>query len=166
MQPTFYDGQGVMVKNSSGFTSISEMDGVTVCVAQGTTTQGNAAAEAALRGLDWEIRSFRNVDGLQAALLADQCDGWSADPAVRRAPCHVPRRAHCVARGVLQRTARSRRRRRRQRVGPCGRDRRVRNHPGRGVRPHIGQRARRRRRHRSGAAAIHRFQRRRRSRNR
>ncbi|MEM8618215.1 MAG: transporter substrate-binding domain-containing protein [Actinomycetota bacterium] len=79
VQPTYYDGQGMMVKTSSGFTSISEMDGVIVCVPQGTTTEGNAAAEAAERGLDWEIRSFRNIDWLQEAFLADQCDGWSAD---------------------------------------------------------------------------------------
>ncbi len=46
VQPNFYDGQGMMVAADSGFASLADMDGVIVCVAQGTTTEGNAAAEA------------------------------------------------------------------------------------------------------------------------
>ena len=55
------------------------MDGVIVCVAQGTTTEGNAAAEAARLGLDWEVRPFEDADLIQAAFEAGQCDGWSSD---------------------------------------------------------------------------------------
>jgi general L-amino acid transport system substrate-binding protein len=55
------------------------MDGVIVCVAQGTTTEGNAAAEAAKLGVTWEIRAFEDVDLIQEAFLAGQCDGWSSD---------------------------------------------------------------------------------------
>jgi general L-amino acid transport system substrate-binding protein len=79
LQPTFYDGQGMMVAADSGFASVEDMDGVTVCVAQGTTTEGNAAAEATRLGLDWEIRPFADVDLIQEAFLAGQCDGWSSD---------------------------------------------------------------------------------------
>ena len=79
LQPTFYDGQGMMVASDSGFASIADMDGVIVCVAQGTTTEGNAAAEALRLGVSWEVRPFENVDLIQEAFIAGQCDGWSSD---------------------------------------------------------------------------------------
>ncbi len=76
---TFYDGQGMMVASDSGFMSIADMDGVVICVAQGTTTEGNAASEAQRLGLDWEVRAFADTDLLQQAFEAGQCDGWSSD---------------------------------------------------------------------------------------
>lgn len=76
---TYYDGQGMMVASDSGFTSIEDMDGVIVCVAKGTTTEGNAASEATRLGLDWEVRPFDDTDLIQEAFLAGQCDGWSSD---------------------------------------------------------------------------------------
>lgn len=79
MQPNFYDGQGMMVSADSGFASVGDMDGVIVCVAKGTTTEGNAAAEATRLGLAWEIRAFDDVNLIQEAFLAGQCDGWSSD---------------------------------------------------------------------------------------
>lgn len=79
LQTNFYDGQGMMVAADAGFASIDDMDGVIVCVAQGTTTEGNAAAEAARLGLDWEVRPFEDVELLQQAFEAGQCDGWSSD---------------------------------------------------------------------------------------
>lgn len=76
---TYYDGQGMMVASDSGFESVEDMDGVIVCVAKGTTTEGNAAAEAGRLGLDWEVRPFDDTDLIQEAFLAGQCDGWSSD---------------------------------------------------------------------------------------
>ena len=52
LHPTFYDGQGMMVAADSGFASIDDMDGTVICVAAGTTTEGNVATEFARRGLD------------------------------------------------------------------------------------------------------------------
>jgi general L-amino acid transport system substrate-binding protein len=79
LQPTFYDGQGMMVAADSGFASLADMNNVVVCVAQGTTTEGNAAAEAARLGVTWEVRPFADVDLIQEAFIAGQCDGWSSD---------------------------------------------------------------------------------------
>ena len=76
---TYYDGQGMMVSADSGFTSITGMDGVIVCVAKGTTTEGNAAAEASRLGVAWEVRPFDDNALIQEAFDAGQCDGWSAD---------------------------------------------------------------------------------------
>jgi general L-amino acid transport system substrate-binding protein len=79
LQPTFYDGQGMMVTSDSGYSKISAMDGAIICVAKGTTTEGNAALESSRLGLDWEIRSFDETDLILEAFLAGQCDGWSSD---------------------------------------------------------------------------------------
>lgn len=79
LQPNYYDGQGMMVAADSGFASIEDMDGVIVCVAQGTTTEGNAANEANRLGLDWEVQAFEDPELIQQAFEAGQCDGWSAD---------------------------------------------------------------------------------------
>jgi general L-amino acid transport system substrate-binding protein len=79
LQPTFYDGQGMMVASDSGFTQLSDMTDAIVCVAQGTTTEGNAAAEGTRLGLNWEVRAFESPDLIQEAFVAGQCDGWSSD---------------------------------------------------------------------------------------
>jgi general L-amino acid transport system substrate-binding protein len=55
------------------------MSNAVVCVAKGTTTEGNAAGESARLGLDWEVRPFDDTDLIQEAFLAGQCDGWSSD---------------------------------------------------------------------------------------
>jgi general L-amino acid transport system substrate-binding protein len=79
LQPNFYDGQGMMVEASSTYKSINDMKGATVCVAKGTTTEGNAALESSRSGLNWEVRAFDETDLLQEAFRAGQCDGWSSD---------------------------------------------------------------------------------------
>jgi general L-amino acid transport system substrate-binding protein len=79
LQPNFYDGQGIMVASDSGFASINDLDGVIVCVAQGTTTEGNAASEATRLGLEWEVRTFAEAELIQPAFEAGQCDAWSSD---------------------------------------------------------------------------------------
>jgi len=79
LQPNFYDGQGMMVTADSGYANVADMNGAVVCVAKGTTTEGNAALESSRLGLDWEVRSFDETDLILAAFLAGQCDGWSSD---------------------------------------------------------------------------------------
>ena len=46
---TFYDGQGILVRVADGVRSIGDLEGATVCVTTGTTTEGNLedAMEAA-----------------------------------------------------------------------------------------------------------------------
>jgi general L-amino acid transport system substrate-binding protein len=79
LHPTFYDGQGMMVGADAGFESIDDMEGAVVCVAGGTTSEGNVATEFASRGLAVEVQSFEDVDLLQEAFIAGRCDGWSSD---------------------------------------------------------------------------------------
>lgn len=79
LHPTFYDGQGMMVGADSGFESLDDMDGTVVCVAAGTTTEGNVRSEFDRRGLTVDVQSFDNVDLIQEAFIAGQCDGWTSD---------------------------------------------------------------------------------------
>ena len=79
LQPTFYDGQGMMVATDSGFTQLADMTDAIICVTQGTTTEGNAASESARLGLNWEVRTFEDPELIQQAFEAGQCDGWSSD---------------------------------------------------------------------------------------
>lgn len=79
LHPTYYDGQQMMVAADSGYASIDDMDGAIVCVAAGTTTEGNVASEFARRGLTVDVQSFDDIDLVQEAFIAGQCDGWSSD---------------------------------------------------------------------------------------
>ncbi|HHH82775.1 MAG TPA: transporter substrate-binding domain-containing protein, partial [Chloroflexi bacterium] len=55
---TFYDGQGMMVRKDSGFTSLNDMGGATICVLSGTTTELNLADAFASRGLTYDALVF------------------------------------------------------------------------------------------------------------
>ena len=49
----FYDGQGMMVRADSGFETLEDMEGATVCTTTGTTTEMNLADAFRLRGVDY-----------------------------------------------------------------------------------------------------------------
>ncbi len=76
---TFYDGQGMMVPAASGFTSLDDMDGATICVLSGTTTELNLATRFNSAGLAYTPLSFEDNGQLQEAFIAGQCDGWTSD---------------------------------------------------------------------------------------
>lgn len=77
---TLYDGQTMMVKEDSGFTSMEDMDNTTICLVEGTTTQLNLTAEYERRGITLtEALSFADTDLVQEAFIADRCDGWTSD---------------------------------------------------------------------------------------
>jgi general L-amino acid transport system substrate-binding protein len=80
LQPTFYDGQGMMVAADSGITELAGLEGGVVCVAGGTTSEGNVATEFERLGLAVpEVQSFDDVNLLQQAFQEGRCDGWSSD---------------------------------------------------------------------------------------
>ena len=80
LQPTFYDGQGMMVAADAPFESVADMDGTTICVASGTTTEGNVATEFTRLGITpAEVLSFPEPELIQEAFIAGRCDGWSSD---------------------------------------------------------------------------------------
>ena len=76
---TFYDGQGMMVRADSGYTSIADMNGATICVLSGTTTELNLATAAADAGITYTPLTFTEPDQIQDAFSAGQCQGWTSD---------------------------------------------------------------------------------------
>jgi len=76
---TFYDGQGMMVRKDSGITSLEDMDGATVCVQQGTTTEKNLADVMRTLGLDYEPVVLDTAENTKSTYDEGRCDGFTAD---------------------------------------------------------------------------------------
>jgi general L-amino acid transport system substrate-binding protein len=76
---TFYDGQGMMVRQDSGFASLADMAGATVCVLAGTTTEGNLADAFNTLGLEYEGLVLDSGDATAAAYDEGRCDGLTSD---------------------------------------------------------------------------------------
>jgi general L-amino acid transport system substrate-binding protein len=76
---TFFDSQGMMVRADSGYSSIADMNGTTICVLSGTTTELNLATAAADAGIEYEPLTFTEADQIQEAFIAGQCQGWTSD---------------------------------------------------------------------------------------
>ena len=74
---TFYDGQAMMVPSDAGVTSIDDLDGATVCLTAGTTTEQNLADRMA--DIDHTPQTFEENSQVQEAFLAGQCDAWTSD---------------------------------------------------------------------------------------
>lgn len=75
----FYDGQGFMIKKAMGVTSAKDLDGASVCVTAGTTTELNLADFARANNLKVEAVVF---DGKKEALNAyatGRCDCITTD---------------------------------------------------------------------------------------
>ena len=76
---TFYDGQGMMVRADSGITDLEGLDGGTICVQSGTTTEKNLADVFRARGIDFTPVVFEDADATREAYDQGQCDGFTTD---------------------------------------------------------------------------------------
>ena len=76
---TFYDGQGMMVRADSGYESLEDMDGETICVLSGTTTELNLESQFQARGVDYTPLAFEDNEPLQAAFVEERCGAWTSD---------------------------------------------------------------------------------------
>ncbi len=79
MPVNFYDGQGMIVRKDSGIQSIEDMDGATICVQSGTTTELNLADYFRARGLEFEPVVFEDNNQTVAAYDEGRCDGFTTD---------------------------------------------------------------------------------------
>ncbi len=76
---TFYDGQGMMVRAGEGIESLEDLEGGTICVQSGTTTERNLADVFRALDVDFEPVVFDNADATREAYDAGQCDGFTTD---------------------------------------------------------------------------------------
>ena len=75
----YYDGQGFMVKKSLGVTKASQMDGATVCIQTGTTTELNLSDYFRANDMDYEPLPIETNSEAQQNYLAGACDVYTTD---------------------------------------------------------------------------------------
>jgi len=75
----YYDGQGFMVPNKLGVKSAKELDGATVCVLPGTTTEQNAADFFRSNDMKWNPVVIESTSELAKTFFAGRCDVLTSD---------------------------------------------------------------------------------------
>ena len=70
----FYDGQGFLVSKKLGIKSAKELDGATVCVLPGTTTELNVADFFRANNMKWKPVVIEQTAELSKAFFAGRCD--------------------------------------------------------------------------------------------
>jgi len=76
---TYYDGQGFMVPKKLGLKSAKELNGATVCVAPGTTTELNLADYFRANKMSFKPVVIEKVDEIRAAFFSGRCDVYTTD---------------------------------------------------------------------------------------
>lgn len=74
----FYDGQA-MVAPAADVSSIDDLDGATICVTAGTTTELNLADYFGEQGLDFEPLTLEDYDQIFQAFSRGRCDAVTGD---------------------------------------------------------------------------------------
>jgi general L-amino acid transport system substrate-binding protein len=77
--PTFYDGQGFMVRRDSGVNTLTDFEGRSICVQSGTTTELNLADVMQALDVQYTPVIFAEAAQLVSAYDDGQCDGWTTD---------------------------------------------------------------------------------------
>ena len=75
----YYDGQGFMVPKSLGVGSAKELDGATVCIQTGTTTELNLADFFRVNNMSYEPVPIETNAEAQQQYLAGACDVYTTD---------------------------------------------------------------------------------------
>jgi general L-amino acid transport system substrate-binding protein len=75
----YYDGQGFMVPKALGVSSAKELDGATVCIQTGTTTELNLADFFRANNMSYEPVPIETNAEAQQQFLAGACDVYTTD---------------------------------------------------------------------------------------
>jgi general L-amino acid transport system substrate-binding protein len=75
----FYDGQGFMVRKKAGVDSALKLDGASVCVQQGTTTELNLADYFRANNMKLEAVVFATDEEATKAYDSGRCDAYTTD---------------------------------------------------------------------------------------
>jgi len=76
---TFFDGQGFMVKKAANVTSAKSLNGATVCVQPGTTTELNLADFFRAQNMKFQPVVIESLQELTGAFVAGRCDAMTTD---------------------------------------------------------------------------------------
>ena len=75
----YYDGQGFMVYKSLGVTSAKELDGASVCIQAGTTTELNLADYFRANDMSYEAITYSTSDQTIEGFKTGRCDVLTSD---------------------------------------------------------------------------------------
>ncbi len=75
----YYDGQGFMVKKSLGVKSAKELDGASVCIQTGTTTELNLADYFSANNMKYEPVTIETNDEARQNYESGRCDVYTTD---------------------------------------------------------------------------------------
>ena len=75
----YYDGQGFMVKKDLGVTSAKELDGATICIQTGTTTELNLADFFKSNNISYTPVTVADDAEAQRQYMAGACDAFTTD---------------------------------------------------------------------------------------
>jgi general L-amino acid transport system substrate-binding protein len=75
----YYDGQGFMVNKKLGVKSAKELNGATVCVSPGTTTELNLADYFRANKMTFKPVVIEKVEETRAAFFSGRCDVYTTD---------------------------------------------------------------------------------------
>ncbi|MBC7952822.1 MAG: amino acid ABC transporter substrate-binding protein [Rhodospirillaceae bacterium] len=77
--PNYYDGQGFMVPKKLNVKAAKELDGATICVLPGTTTEQNLADWFRANKLTFKPVVIEKNEELTSAFFSGRCDAFSSD---------------------------------------------------------------------------------------
>ncbi|MCY4463761.1 MAG: amino acid ABC transporter substrate-binding protein [Albidovulum sp.] len=75
----YYDGQGFMAKKSLGVGSATELNGASVCIQTGTTTELNLADYFRSNGMEYDPIPIETNAEAKELFFADACDVYTTD---------------------------------------------------------------------------------------
>jgi general L-amino acid transport system substrate-binding protein len=75
----FYDGQGFMVAKKLGVKSAKELNGATICVQPGTTTELNLADYFRANKMEFKPVVIEKLDEVESAFFSGRCDAYTTD---------------------------------------------------------------------------------------
>lgn len=76
---TYYDGQGFLVNKKLGIKSAKELDGATVCIQAGTTTELNLSDYFRANGMKYTPITYDTSDESAKSVEAGRCDVLTSD---------------------------------------------------------------------------------------
>ncbi|MEE8350949.1 MAG: amino acid ABC transporter substrate-binding protein [Rhodospirillales bacterium] len=76
---TYYDGQGFIIRKSKGVKNAKELDGATVCIQTGTTTELNLADYFRANKISYKPVPIESNEEARKNYIADRCDTYTTD---------------------------------------------------------------------------------------
>ncbi|MGL5833325.1 MAG: amino acid ABC transporter substrate-binding protein, partial [Waterburya sp.] len=76
---TFYDAQGIMVSTNSGVKELEQLQGKTICVKSGTTSEQNLADQMSQRKIKYTSVVIGDEDALYNSYVQGRCEAVTSD---------------------------------------------------------------------------------------